>query len=173
MSAQSHTWDHVCLNWLSGHAIDTETRGTSRACGMASSWQMPNCASPGGNRGMRPDLRCWPCCGPGGLAGEELVLAPPRVVGCFGGGRDPGRERAVDNIARPGKPAARPGDFWQSSAEVIAGVLPYYWTPCWYTLDPASLLITSHFHDGMLEFPAEWLAEEYYADDVLSRFTSW
>ena len=31
MSVQSHTWDHVYLNWLSDHAIDTETRRTSRA----------------------------------------------------------------------------------------------------------------------------------------------
>jgi DNA-binding CsgD family transcriptional regulator len=72
-------------------------------------------------------------------------------------------------VARIAGLATQPRDlvtFWQSSTEVIAGVLPYYWTPCWYTLDPASLLITSHFHDGMLEFPAEWLAEEYYADDV-------
>jgi DNA-binding CsgD family transcriptional regulator len=80
--------------------------------------------------------------------------------------RDPGRERAVARIADL---ASQPSDlvaFWQSSAEVIADVLPYYWTPCWYTLDPASLLITSHFHDGMPQFPAKWLAEEYYADDV-------
>jgi hypothetical protein len=72
-------------------------------------------------------------------------------------------------VARIAGLASQPHDLvtlWQSSAEVIAGVLPYYWTPCWYTLDPASLLITSHFHDGMPQFPAEWLAEEYYADDV-------
>jgi len=75
-------------------------------------------------------------------------------------------ERAIDKIARM---AVQPRDlatFWQESTEVIGEVVPFYWTPCWYTLDPASLLITSHFHDGMLEFPAEWLAEEYYADDV-------
>ncbi len=80
--------------------------------------------------------------------------------------RDSARERAVDKIARL---ASQPRDlvtFWQSSTEVIAGVVPYYWTPCWYTLDPASLLITSHFHDGMPQFPAEWLADEYYGDDV-------
>lgn len=79
---------------------------------------------------------------------------------------DPARERAVDKIARL---AGQPRDlvtFWQSCTEVIADVVPYYWTPCWYTLDPASLLITSHFHDGMPQFPAEWLAEEYYGDDV-------
>ncbi|WP_248965434.1 helix-turn-helix transcriptional regulator [Sphaerisporangium perillae] len=80
--------------------------------------------------------------------------------------RDSARERAIDKIARL---ARRPHDlvtFWQASTEVLAGSVGYYWTPCWYTLDPASLLITSHFHDGMPEFPAEWLANEYYADDV-------
>jgi DNA-binding CsgD family transcriptional regulator len=79
---------------------------------------------------------------------------------------DLARERAVDRIARL---AAQPRDlaaFWRSSTDVIGRVVPYYWTPCWYTLDPASLLITSHFHDGMPHFPAEWLADEYYRDDV-------
>ena len=35
-----------------------------------------------------------------------------------------------------------------------------------YALDPASLLITSHYHDGLDVFPADWLANEYYQDDV-------
>jgi len=38
--------------------------------------------------------------------------------------------------------------------DVVASVIPYYWTPCWYALDPASLLATSHFYEGMTEFPA-------------------
>src|SRR5665809_3886 len=38
--------------------------------------------------------------------------------------------------------------------------------PCWYTLDPASLLITSHFNDHMPVLPPEALALEYYGDDV-------
>ena len=33
-------------------------------------------------------------------------------------------------------------------------------------MDPASLLVTSHFHHGLAEFPQEWLAAEYYEDDV-------
>jgi hypothetical protein len=37
---------------------------------------------------------------------------------------------------------------------------------CCYTLDPASLLITSHFQAGLAEFPVEWLGAEYYGDDV-------
>jgi DNA-binding CsgD family transcriptional regulator len=76
------------------------------------------------------------------------------------------RERSVDKIARL---AAEPRDlaaFWRECTDVISAVVPYYWTPCWYTLDPASLLITSHYHDGLLEFPAEWLVHEYYEDDV-------
>ena len=76
------------------------------------------------------------------------------------------RERALDRITRL---ARQPGvdlvSFWQESTEVLKTSIPYYWTPCWYTLDPASLLITSHFHDGMPAFPAEWLANEYYGDD--------
>jgi DNA-binding CsgD family transcriptional regulator len=56
--------------------------------------------------------------------------------------------------------------FWREATEVISAQVPYFWTPCWYTLDPASLLITSHFHEGLDVFPDEWLTAEYYEDDV-------
>ena len=56
--------------------------------------------------------------------------------------------------------------FWRESSEVLASAVPYYWAPCWYSLDPASLLVTSHFNEDMPEIPNEWLAQEYYADDV-------
>ncbi len=74
--------------------------------------------------------------------------------------------RAADKITRL---AAEPHDLvtlWQETADVLTHAVPYYWTPCWYTLDPASLLITSHFHHGMAEFPPEWLTAEYYEEDV-------
>lgn len=76
------------------------------------------------------------------------------------------RERAVDKIVRL---AAQPHDlvtFWRASTKVITSRVPNYGSPCWYTLDPASLLITSHFNDEMTQFPPEWLANEYYEDDV-------
>jgi len=76
------------------------------------------------------------------------------------------RERAIDKIARLAREPRDLVSFWQESTGALADSVPYYWTPCWYTLDPASLLITSHFHDGMPVFPAEWLAEEYHGDDV-------
>lgn len=56
--------------------------------------------------------------------------------------------------------------LWKGANEVLATAVPHWWTPCWYTLDPASLLMTSHFHDGLDEFPREWLAGEYYEKDV-------
>jgi DNA-binding CsgD family transcriptional regulator len=74
--------------------------------------------------------------------------------------------RAAEKITRL---CAEPRDLvslWQESTEVLAHAVPHYWTPCFYTLDPASLLLTSHFHLGLDEFPNEWLAAEYYTEDV-------
>jgi DNA-binding CsgD family transcriptional regulator len=75
-------------------------------------------------------------------------------------------DRARDRIAEL---AGRGHDlitFWLEATEVLVRAVPHYWTPCWYTLDPASLLVTSHFHQGLDELPPEWLAHEYYEDDV-------
>src|ERR671910_3719428 len=75
-------------------------------------------------------------------------------------------DRARDRIADL---AGRGHDlvtFWLEATEVLVRAVPHYWTPCWYTLDPASLLVTSHFHQGLDELPPEWLAHEYYEGDV-------
>jgi DNA-binding CsgD family transcriptional regulator len=56
--------------------------------------------------------------------------------------------------------------YWRLSSEAIATALPYYQAPCWFTLDPASLLVTSHFNEQMPVLPPEWMAEEYHGDDV-------
>lgn len=75
-------------------------------------------------------------------------------------------QRAADKITRL---CAEPRDLvslWQELTEVLVGAVPHFWTPCFYTLDPASLMMTSHFHRGLDEFPREWLANEYYRDDV-------
>jgi hypothetical protein len=56
--------------------------------------------------------------------------------------------------------------FWLEATEVLARAVPHYWAPCWFTLDPASLLVTSHFDEGIPELPPEWLIHEYYQDDV-------
>jgi DNA-binding CsgD family transcriptional regulator len=75
------------------------------------------------------------------------------------------KQRARDRIAEL---AGRGHDlvtFWHEATEAIAPAVPFYLTPCFYTLDPASLLATSHYHDGLPEIPHEWLALEYYEED--------
>ena len=55
--------------------------------------------------------------------------------------------------------------FWQESSEVLVRVVPQFMTPCWFTLDPVSLLVTSHYQPAFLEVPRAWLAHEYCEDD--------
>ena len=45
-------------------------------------------------------------------------------------------------------------------------MVPHFQAPCYFTLDPASRLVTSHFQEGLPEFPPEWAAQEYTDDDV-------
>lgn len=76
------------------------------------------------------------------------------------------RERAHDRIAAlPGQGLDLAG-FWHEATEVITPVVPHSTWPCWYTLDPASLLITSHYNEFMPELPPEAFALEYYEEDV-------
>ena len=77
------------------------------------------------------------------------------------------RERAHDRLAElSGRGLDLLATFWRESAEVIETVVPHYLAPCFFTLDPASLLATSHYQEGLPEIPAEWLAHEYFEDDV-------
>lgn len=76
------------------------------------------------------------------------------------------KQRAGDRIARLAGHGLDLVSFWQASTEVLAGAVPHGGAPCWYTLDPASLLVTSHYQQGLPELPGEWFAHEYYQDDV-------
>ena len=76
------------------------------------------------------------------------------------------RDRARDRIAALAGRGLDLVSFWREATEIIDPVVPHYMGPCWYTLDPASLLITSHFNDYMPDLPPEWLAQEYFEDDV-------
>lgn len=55
--------------------------------------------------------------------------------------------------------------FWNEASAALASAVPHYLTPCWFTLDPTSLLVTSHYQSEILELPSEWLAHEYFVDD--------
>jgi DNA-binding CsgD family transcriptional regulator len=76
-----------------------------------------------------------------------------------------GRERAAERIAELAGRGLDLVTFWRESTEVVARVVPHYMTPCWFTFDPASLLVTSHYEQGLPEIPHEWLADEYFKDD--------
>jgi DNA-binding CsgD family transcriptional regulator len=76
------------------------------------------------------------------------------------------RERAHDRIAALAGQGLDLVSFWRETTEIIEPLVPHYMGPCWYTLDPASLLITSHFNPEMPVLPPDALAHEYYVDDV-------
>jgi DNA-binding CsgD family transcriptional regulator len=76
------------------------------------------------------------------------------------------KQRALDRVARLARRHQDLATFWRESSAVIDTAVPNYQGPCWFTLDPASLLVTSHFNDHMPEIPSEWGALEYYDDDV-------
>jgi DNA-binding CsgD family transcriptional regulator len=58
--------------------------------------------------------------------------------------------------------------FWREATEPLTRVVPHDFHPCWWTLDPASLLLTSHFNPGFPEVPSEWL--EVYCEEDVNRF---
>ena len=77
------------------------------------------------------------------------------------------RERALDRIADLTATGHDVITLWNEVSEVLNPVLPNFMGPCWFTLDPASLLITSHFNPRLREeFPPEMLEFEYYGEDV-------
>ena len=74
-------------------------------------------------------------------------------------------DRALDRVERA---AGRGSDLltlWREVAPVLRDVVPHFETPCFFTVDPASLLVTSHFQEGLPEIPAEWLGREYAEAD--------
>jgi DNA-binding CsgD family transcriptional regulator len=80
--------------------------------------------------------------------------------------RGDARQRASDKLARLAGQGLDLVSFWRASTEALAGVVPHVGAPCWFTLDPASLLVTSHFDEGVPELPPQWALNEYYQDDV-------
>lgn len=76
------------------------------------------------------------------------------------------KERSAERIVRAARQGLDLVDFWNEAREAVSSVVPHYMAPCWFTLDPASLLVTSHYdHDEIPELPPAWLAHEYHEDD--------
>jgi DNA-binding CsgD family transcriptional regulator len=78
------------------------------------------------------------------------------------------KERAAERVSRAARAGLDLVGFWDEARDAVASAVPYYLTPCWFTLDPASLLVTSHYdHDLIPDLPHDWLAHEYYEEDFL------
>jgi DNA-binding CsgD family transcriptional regulator len=74
--------------------------------------------------------------------------------------------RALDKLERLSAQPRSLVSLWDDATVVLEEMVPHYTWPCYFTLDPASLLITSHYNPFMPELPRESLAMEYYEDDV-------
>jgi DNA-binding CsgD family transcriptional regulator len=75
-------------------------------------------------------------------------------------------QRGVDRIAEVSARGHDVVTLWREVSEVIAPLVPSYMGPCCYTLDPASLLITSHFNPAMYyALPQEMLESEYLEEE--------
>ena len=78
-------------------------------------------------------------------------------------------ERAKERIAGLATDGLDAVTFWREATGSLARAVPHDATPCWWTLDPASLLMTSHYNPGFPEVPAAWLEIEYLEDDANAK----
>jgi DNA-binding CsgD family transcriptional regulator len=76
------------------------------------------------------------------------------------------RERAVCRVAELATRHLDLTCFWRECSAVIDPVLPNFGGACWFTLDPESLLVTSHVNESVPDLPENWGALEYVEDDV-------
>ncbi|MGK2319714.1 helix-turn-helix domain-containing protein [Gordonia rhizosphera] len=75
-------------------------------------------------------------------------------------------ERSAAKIIRLAASGLDVATFWRECSDVITRVVPGYSQPCWFTFDPASLLVTSHFDPAVPELSPDYLAYEYGHDDI-------
>lgn len=75
-------------------------------------------------------------------------------------------QRALEQVVRLAAAPESLVAFWEQVSDVLATVISFYDLPCWFTVDPASLLITSHWNPHMPALPPESLVLEYCGDDV-------
>ena len=71
------------------------------------------------------------------------------------------RQRALDRLEELAGRGLDLTAFWHEVSDVITPLVPHDGGTCCYTLDPASLLITSHVNREMPVLPREFLEIEY------------
>lgn len=78
-----------------------------------------------------------------------------------------GMDRGLERIADVSGRGSDLVTLWRDVAEIVTPLVPNLTGPCCFTLDPATLLMTSHFNPALYyELPEEMLRGEYLVDDV-------
>jgi DNA-binding CsgD family transcriptional regulator len=79
-----------------------------------------------------------------------------------------GRTRVLDKLETIAGSGADLVSLWRETGPLLAEAVPHFEAACFFTVDPSSLLTTSHFQEGLPEIPGEWLGREYAEGDYNS-----
>jgi len=77
------------------------------------------------------------------------------------------KARAAQKIADLSRHGLDVAAFWRECDQIIAPIVPVLLRPCWFTMDPASLIVTSHY-DAAMQLPPDYLTYEYSEDDAMN-----
>lgn len=77
----------------------------------------------------------------------------------------PVQARARDRLCRLAVAGLDVESFWRTATDELARAVDFDWRPCWFTLDPSSLVITSHFNEEIDELDPAVFRNEYVEDD--------
>lgn len=75
------------------------------------------------------------------------------------------QERAHERLRRLASAGLDVEAFSRAATAEIASAVDFDWRPCWFTLDPTSLVITSHFNEEIDELDDAVFHNEYVEDD--------
>jgi DNA-binding CsgD family transcriptional regulator len=79
-----------------------------------------------------------------------------------------GHGRVIDKLESVAGSGSDLVTLWRETGPLLAEAVPHFEAACFFTVDPASLLTTSHFQEGLPEIPGEWLGREYAIGDYNS-----
>ena len=79
-----------------------------------------------------------------------------------------GRTRVVDKLESVASAGSDLVSLWRATGPLLEEAVPHFAAACFFTVDPSSLLATSHFQEGLPEIPGEWLGREYAEGDYNS-----
>ncbi len=76
---------------------------------------------------------------------------------------DTARELAEHKLQRLARDSSDTVSFWRQATDVLRDVIPFDFHPCWFTVDPSTLLVTAHMNEGLDHTPPE-IAQAWYAE---------